>query len=264
MARKLIIGFALIAPILTVMLWDRSIPFAIAVLALSHLLLLAPTLLPNSQLLGPVVTHFETVEREVWLTLDDGPSMTDTLHILELLKRHDGAATFFVKGRHVLQHPALSSAIMAAGSSIGNHSHTHPSGTFWMATPAAIRREIAQCSDAIKAATGTAPVLFRAPVGHKNPFVHPVLEAEGLDLIGWNCRAFDGVRDDSRHIADTIVKQVRPGSIIMMHEGRNAADGRAINLESLRLVVEVLAGQGYRFVLPRRETWRYGRSKVSM
>jgi len=259
MARKLIIGFALIAPIMTAMLWSRSISVAIAVLALSHLLLLAPTLLPNSQLFGPVVTHFETAQREVWLTLDDGPSATDTLHILDLLKRYDGAATFFVKGKHVIQHPELSSAILAAGSAIGNHSHTHPSGSFWIASPAAIRREIQLCSEAIETATGTAPQLFRAPVGHKNPFVHPVLKARGLDLIGWNCRAFDGVRDDSRHIADAIVKQVRPGSIIMMHEGRNAANGRAISLESLRLVVEALSAQGYRFILPSRETWRYGR-----
>ena len=73
--RRLIIAFAWIAPLLLVALWTRGLPLAgLAILALSHALLLIPTLLPNVQWLGPVMTRFASDANEVWLTIDDGPT----------------------------------------------------------------------------------------------------------------------------------------------------------------------------------------------
>ena len=74
-----------------------SWPIAIGILALSHALVLWPTLSPNSQWLGPVMTRFETDANEVWLTIDDGPT-EDTPALLDALDARGVKATFFVKG----------------------------------------------------------------------------------------------------------------------------------------------------------------------
>jgi peptidoglycan/xylan/chitin deacetylase (PgdA/CDA1 family) len=97
---------------------------------------------------------------------------------------------------------------------------THPSATFWALPKKRIASEIDRCSDAIEKATGSKPSLFRAPVGMKNPFVHPLLDARGLRLIGWSARGFDGVRSMPEDAALRIMKSVRPGAIILAHEGR--------------------------------------------
>ena len=128
--RNLIVGFGWLAPFVAIVLWPHSALGALSVVALSHALLLYPTLRPNVLWLGPVITRFETNAREVWLTIDDGPG-DDTPAILELLARTQTRATFFVKGQFAQQKPDLIRAIVNAGHSIGNHSYSHPSATFW-------------------------------------------------------------------------------------------------------------------------------------
>src|SRR5258708_28065857 len=103
--RRLIVGFAWIAPLLLVALWMRGLLLAgLAVLALSHALLLIPTLMPNVQWLGPVMTRLETDGNEVWLTIDDGPT-DDTVALLDMLETRNVKATFFVKGVLARDHP---------------------------------------------------------------------------------------------------------------------------------------------------------------
>src|SRR5262249_34793019 len=125
-------------------------------------LLVYGTLVPNAQWFGPVITCFAPEGNEVWLTIDDGPT-DDTLQVLDAL---DAKATFFVKGTLARERPELVRAILERGHTIGNHSDTHPSATFWCLPPAAIAREIDG---------GVSSKWFRAPVGMKNPFVHPAL-----------------------------------------------------------------------------------------
>ena len=99
--RPLIIGFALCAsagvPVILLIEWPHWWLVAIGVMALSHALVLWPTLRPNSQWLGPVITCFETTSDEVWLTIDDGPT-DDTPALLDALDARGVKATFFVKG----------------------------------------------------------------------------------------------------------------------------------------------------------------------
>jgi hypothetical protein len=74
--RALILGFAIVAPLVLIGLWPHAPLAGVGLVVLSHLLLLYPTLRPNVQWLGPVITHFATSRKEVWLTLDDGPTLT--------------------------------------------------------------------------------------------------------------------------------------------------------------------------------------------
>ena len=78
-------------------------------------------LVPNNQWLGPVVSRFDTNDKQVWLTIDDGPT-ADTHALLDLLETRGVRATFFVKGR--LATPELIAAISGRGHTIGNHTQT--------------------------------------------------------------------------------------------------------------------------------------------
>jgi len=219
------------------------------VLALSHALLLYPTLRPNVQWLGPVVTRFATSNQEVWLTIDDGPT-DDTRAVLDLFERHGVQATFFVKGTLTERHGDAIQEILRRGHTIANHTHTHPSGSFWCSPPGRVANEIDRCNDAIRSATGTPSRWFRAPVGTKNFLVHPTLARRNMRLIGWTARGFDAVRSDPGEILARILPHLTPGAIIVLHQGREHS------LRVLEHVIVALKERGYAFVIPDDEQLR--------
>src|SRR3954469_13895312 len=117
MVRALLIGFAVVAPILslTLAVAGANILAALAPLFASHVLLLTATLVPNCAWWGPVMTQFQTSEREVWLTIDDGPCPAHTLAMLDVLKQFNARATFFVVGERAEKHPHLITEILTRG-----------------------------------------------------------------------------------------------------------------------------------------------------
>ena len=215
-----------------------------SVLALSHALVIYPTVRPNVQWLGPVVTHFATDANEAWLTIDDGPT-DDTRRVLDLLDGHGVKATFFVKGLLTERHPDVVREIVARGHSVANHSHTHPSGSFWCALPGRVATELDDCNRALRSTTGQMPTWFRAPVGMKNPAVHPALAKRGMRLIGWTARGFDAVVQDPEQVLARILPELRPGAIIVLHQGREHS------LRVIERVVVALKERGYSFVIPQ-------------
>ena len=234
--RNLIAAFAWLAPFMAIVIWPHSSAAAIGVVALSHALWLFPTLRANNQWLGPVITHFQTNEPEVWLTIDDGPG-DDMPALLELLAKTNTKATFFLKGSRTT--PAALGAIARAGHTIGNHSWSHPSATFWCLPAPWIAEEIDRCNGALGKQR-----YFRAPVGMKNPAVHPALRERDMMLIGWTARGFDSVRADPDRVAGRIVPRVTPGSIVVMHQGRPHS------LACIERVINDLHAAGYAFVVP--------------
>src|SRR5215212_11621953 len=143
--RRVILAGVVVAPFIAIVLWHWSIAGAIGVVALSHALLLYPTLRPNVQWLGPVITRFETAHKELWLTIDDWPS-EDTPAVLDLFDRHEVKATFFVKGILAEQYAELAREIVRRGHTLANHSHTHPQASFWCLPPGRIGSEIDGCN----------------------------------------------------------------------------------------------------------------------
>jgi peptidoglycan/xylan/chitin deacetylase (PgdA/CDA1 family) len=248
--RALILWFAffatLLIPILLLLLLPPWWPIAIGIMALSHALVLWPTLRPNSQWLGPVITAFESTSKEVWLTIDDGPT-DDTPALLDALDARNVKATFFVKGSLCGEHPELVRLMLGRGHNVANHSQTHPSGAFWCLSPAAIARQIDECNAALTTIAGGTPRLFRAPVGMKNPFVHPILARRNMTLIGWSVRGFDSFGEDVERVVNRIVPRVNSGSIIVMHQGRD------FSVACVSRVVDELHARGYSFVIPAFE-----------
>jgi peptidoglycan-N-acetylglucosamine deacetylase len=224
---------------------------------LAHLLLfsatgilLIPTLWRNCSWFGPVKTHFFTTEREVWLTLDDGPDPQQTPQILEVLARHGAHATFFAIGERILEHPLLAQRIIREGHQLQNHSFHHPAASFWIASPKRVRDEIAKGSDAIEATVGERPRLFRVPVGLANPFVHAEVARTGLRLIGWSATGWDGIPHTPAKVIDLILRSLTPGGIILLHEGGLHGMPQGSRAETLDQLLCRLKELGYRTTLP--------------
>lgn len=246
----MILGFAVVAPVALILLWPVSPWAGAGVLALSHALLIYPIVRPNVQWFGPVVTHFATQKKEVWLTIDDGPT-DDTRVVLDLFERHGVKATFFVKGVLAEAEPELMREILARGHSVANHSNTHPAGSFWCSLPGRIGDEIDRCNQALAKTAGAASTWFRAPVGMKNPFVHPALARRNMRLIGWTARGFDAVVSDPEAILARLMPHLRPGTIIVLHQGREHSP------RVLERVITAMQEQGYAFVIPGDEALRH-------
>jgi peptidoglycan/xylan/chitin deacetylase (PgdA/CDA1 family) len=241
--RRIVIAALYVAPLLAIVLWHWTPAGAIGVIALSHALLLYPTLSPNVQWLGPVVTRFDTNDKEVWLTVDDGPT-DDTPAVLDLFDARNVKATFFVKGVLAERYPEFVREILRHGHTIGNHSYSHPSGTFWCLPSARVAEQIERCNETLATIAGVAPSMFRAPVGTKNPAVHPVLRRLGMTLVGWSARAFDTTTSDPELVMKRILPHVAPGTIILLHQGRRAS------VTMLERVIDDVQRRGYRFVVP--------------
>lgn len=199
------------------------------------------TLNPSSRLFGPVQTH---VEKGIWLTLDDGPDPVDTPVILDLLDQHEVKATFFLIGEKAEKYPELVREIHRRGHQIGNHSWSHPRAMFWCLGPRAVRNEIVKCQQVIEKIIGEAPKVFRAPVGHYNWFVHPVLKQEHLRLVGWSSRGFDGVASSPEEVLRKIGRTAAEGGIILAHEATPIAG------EVVAGILSMAQENGWKFIIP--------------
>jgi len=249
----LLLGFAVIAPLLALPLISTSIWLALLSLFVSHMLILYATLVPGCQWWGPVCTRFTTAEREVWLTIDDGPSLAHTLKMLDLLKHFDAKATFFVIGENAEKYPHLITEILTQGHTLANHTYSHRSFSFWCAGPGRTRREIDACAATLRTLPERPALYFRAPAGLKNMFVHPALTRRRLALVGWTVRGLDTVKRDAAAVAERVEHGVSPGAIILLHEGHRAESMPDFHPRCLELVLQRLSARGFRFVIPRRE-----------
>lgn len=255
--RRTLLGFAFLAPFLSLYLLRTNLVLALTPLFVSHMLLLYATLVPNCQWWGPVIRSFRTTEPEVWITIDDGPSVDHTTKILDLLERFNARATFFVIGTRAEEYPHLITEILSRGHEIANHTFTHPSGTFWAAGPARIAAEIGLCAELLRSGPDRPARLFRAPAGLKNPFVHSELARRGLALVGWSARGLDTVQREPVLVAERILRETKAGAIILLHDGHRIAKDPEFGPRCLELTLSGLAERGYRFVIPRPESLQH-------
>lgn len=193
--------------------WAWALVGGVAIAAIFCLAVLRP----NAQWLGNVLRQSGGPPL---LTFDDGPHPDTTPALLDLLDARGIKALFFLIGETASRHPDLVREIARRGHEIGNHTLTHPQATFWCAGPWRTAREIRGCQDILAEITGTTPRYFRAPVGHRNLFTHPVASALGLQVVGWTRRGFDA---DPSVPAATVIARIAPrlrhGDLVLLHDG---------------------------------------------
>jgi peptidoglycan/xylan/chitin deacetylase (PgdA/CDA1 family) len=249
LALFLILAVGLTTPVLVALNWNHKLIFITLELA-TKFLIVFPAIRANCRWFGPVVTRFRTQKKAVWLTFDDGPHPEDTPELLKLLKKYDAQATFFVIGRQVQEYPELARAILREGHTLANHTRNHPVLFFWSFLETRLTREVDQCNQALREATGKPTRWFRAPAGMANLFLHFLLRDRGMKIIGWSARGFDGLFHNTGAMANRICKSIQPGAIILLHEGRRDRQGRPINLILAETVLTRLTAEGYVFTVP--------------
>lgn len=211
-----------------------------------HHVLLAGLFIPRSRLLGPVLTKLPTEEKIVWLTIDDGPS-PDTAAIANMLSDKGISATFFLRGKMLHQYPEALEAIRKNGHTVANHTQNHDLAWFWIFPPWKVRREVHEFQKlAAELDLPTIPA-FRCPAGFKNPFLHSVLHRSKLTLTCWSVRAHDGIRCDPEKNTQRVLTRLKPGSIILVHEGKTNAANQPVSLDFIRNLVSQIRSAGYEF-----------------
>ncbi len=205
---------------------------------------------PRAELLGKVYWHGPRGDHQVALTFDDGPNPPYTEQVLEILRENRIHATFFLIGRNVDTYPALTRRILREGHAIGTHTYDHPDYMALRETPRHIAAQIKGGVEANIRATGERPVLFRPPLGFRNPFYFRAARAEHLIVVEWSCRAFDTKDPGSGEIQRRILAGVRDGAIILLHDGTDTRHGgdRSQTVAALQPIIDELRRKGYRFV----------------
>ena len=213
-------GGAFLLLILQPALW----PWALAALLANHLLLALAGLLPRCKLLGPNWTRLPAAAAargEIALTFDDGPDPVVTPAVLALLDAHGVKATFFCVGTQAALHPEICHDIVRRGHCIENHSQQHRHN-FSLLGPAGFQRELEAAQDTLVAITGERPQFFRAPAGLRNPFLDPVLQRLGLQLVSWTRRAYDTRVGNPTRVLEKLTRSLQAGDILLLHD-RDAA-----------------------------------------
>jgi peptidoglycan/xylan/chitin deacetylase (PgdA/CDA1 family) len=182
--------------------------------------------------------------RTVALTFDDGPSPY-TPGILAVLRRHSVPATFCMLGSQAERYPTLARRVIDEGHMVCNHTRDHRDMARLSEKPA--RREVVSAERQIRDASGVAPVLFRFPYGSSDRLARRVVHGYGMRPLGWDVDPQDWKRPPASTITTRIVRQVRPGSIVLMHDG---GGDRSRTVASLDATIRSLQKRGYRFVFP--------------
>jgi len=181
----------------------------------------------------------------VALTIDDGPGPVYTPQILRILRQYRITASFSMIGRNAAAFPGVAREVAAAGHMIVNHTWNHYNLGYMPA--GAVQDEISQATDAIHAATGERPRMFRAPYGVWPPAVFSCCEQAGLTPLAWSVDPRDWSRPGTRAIVRDIVSDTRTGSIILEHDG---GGNRSQTVAALKIWLPRLLDKGYQFTTP--------------
>ncbi|MBW5446672.1 polysaccharide deacetylase family protein [Cohnella sp. CFH 77786] len=207
----------------------------------------APTYRMNKAYNIVPIDKDKSPSKVVLLTFDDGPKEAGMLgQILDALDKHHAKAIFFVNGYRVKAHPELLKEIDRRGQVIGNHSYDHI--MLGKEKDDKIRDQIGRVQEIVKEVTGKTPVFFRPPYASANDTVHKVAKDNGLLFMTWSNGSLDWalgkkVQDKPQAVIDNVIKQLHPGSNILMHELPWTA-------EALDRLLTRLEDEGYAFVDP--------------
>lgn len=183
------------------------------------------------------------------LTFDDGPNPKYTVQLLDLLKKYDIKATFFVVGRKVVTYPETIKRMHLEGHTIGIHHFDHISS--WILSPFHLRRQIKKTEEAIKACTNERVTFYRPPWGHFNVFT-PIISRD-FRVIMWSHIFGDWKVDNCKNtLLDQLRSATKPGSVLLLHDCGETlgADNEAPKymLESLEIFLKECNQRGTQFI----------------
>ncbi len=190
---------------------------------------------------GAGATRGGPPRREVAIGFDDGPA-PDTPAFVTMLERSHAQATFFMIGEHVSSgYRLMLLRELRNGDVLGDHTFTHPDLTHNPHERAQLQRTLA----VIRSLSGYAPCVFRPPYGDYDASVVSTARSLGLATVLWNVDPADYTQPGTRAIEQRVLAQVRPGSIIISHDGGGS---RGQTLAAYPVIIAKLRARGYRIV----------------
>ena len=184
--------------------------------------------------------------REVALTFDDGPWPVQTGQVIQILRRFHVPATFFMVGYLIERYPEIVRMVDRAGMQIGNHSWDHP-----LEPPLAdlgrrhMVEEIGRTSQGLSA-IGVRTRLFRPPGGSYDRAVVEEARRQGMRVVTWSVDTKDWSERASAHqIVRRVLRAVRPGSIVLMHDG---GGDQGASIRALPRIIRGIRRMGLRLV----------------
>jgi peptidoglycan/xylan/chitin deacetylase (PgdA/CDA1 family) len=179
-------------------------------------------------------------DKFIALTFDDGPHRTHTPELLEILKKEEAKATFFVVGSRAEAYPDLVTRIHKEGHDVGNHSWDHRSLT--KSTPKEALTSIRRTNEFISGITGRPCEIVRPPYGASNRQLKNLFRQEEWHEILWDVDSRDWESKNPESILWRVMKTVYPGSIILMHDIHSHA------ASVLPTIIRAFKACGYEFI----------------
>ena len=184
-----------------------------------------------------LVWRKETLDKEIWLTFDDGPTPEVTPWILSVLKKENVKATFFLVGQQIEEFPELIDSIIKGGHTIANHSYSHKNG--WYTNKEKYLEDIENCQVLMPNNK-----LFRPPYGKITKGQIAVLK-EKYKIILWDVLSYDFQKNRSpKRVKENIINNTTAGSIIVMHNNQVSFENLQPILEE---TIQILKKKGFRF-----------------
>lgn len=186
-------------------------------------------------------------DKVVALTFDDGPDKDFTPQVLDILKKNDVKATFFVVGENVGWNPEILKREYEEGHEIGNHTFTHINVSKRGYDD--IYKEIDETQQAVKKIIGVEPKLFRPPYRAISKEMCNIVKKKDMNIVLWsNLDPRDWSNPGVYYIVDTITSKVQNGTIILLHDYNNLRNTKSQTIQALEIVIPKLKEMGYRFV----------------
>jgi len=186
------------------------------------------------------VNALSVTSNTVMLTFDDGPHNPNTTKVLEVLKKHEVKALFFVIGKNIQGNENILKQIVEDGHQIGNHSFSHHNWIdVWPTSK--VKEDFIKCQQLIEQFQPHTK-LFRPPYGVTNPNIASAVKQLGLQSIGWNIRSYDTSIKDISKIKERVLSQLKPGAIILLHDRLDFMP------ELLEELIPAVKEKGYGFV----------------
>lgn len=195
-----------------------------------------------------IIKNGNDSEKVIALTFDDGPDIDFTPQVLDILKKNDVKATFFVVGEKVEWNPEILKRQYNEGHEIGNHTFTHINVSKKGYND--IYNEINKTQQSIKNVIGEEPKLFRPPYRAISKAMCNIVKEKGMNIVLWSdLDPRDWSNPGVDYIVDTIISKVQNGTIILLHDYNNLRNKKSQTIQALDIIIPKLKEKGYRFVI---------------
>ncbi|MDN4073391.1 polysaccharide deacetylase family protein [Fictibacillus terranigra] len=158
--------------------------------------------------------------------------------LLKTMKEAHVHSTFFLDGSWVKKNPSLAKMILDEGHEIGNHAYTHPD--LKRMTNERIREELSSTNRVIEATLGkkNIPKWFAPPSGSYRDDVIKIAAEQKMKTILWSVDTVDWRKPEPGRMAESVIRKVHPGAMVLMHPTSSTADG-------LKRMIEGIKAKGY-------------------